>query len=251
MEKPWQELALELASKLGYKISDNATQAEICSLLEIIQREEAQQESNPHQQLRLGLARGINLAKIAIPILVRRQRVDVLIAFRLDEIFKQASELLFEIQDMLGRKALCEGLLSAFGRGWLHDLLRAQLHLNFFFQGKEEFEQIREAVSVAADSIKAVLPCLQVDLEQIEVFGAIPPGSDLTLSEPGFRRIPEIGQRVVRGMFPSAYSGNKLVVLDVPQFGFTIRDGHSIISRVVPAYYGEWETEIAKWRSKN
>jgi hypothetical protein len=258
MKNHWQQLALKLASKSGYKISDTATPDEVALLLEKIRKSQGQKESDSFQQLKLGFDRSWRLAGAAIQELVGLGRFDVIIALRLDMIFEidiGHGRMYWRhgIEKRPKRKEFLPGGLTSdyfFDAidDLLHDLFRAQMHLNFFFQDKKEFDQIRKAVNIAAAGAKAALGGLRIDLHKVKVFDTIPPDSHYGSSEPEFRHVPEIGQRVVKEIFSQAE--NTSMVLDVIQFGFTTPDGKVIKSRVVRAYHREWAEQIAKWRSK-
>ncbi len=161
-------------------------------------------------------------------------------ALRINEWLPKLEALPDEMQDIISRDEIL-GLNIGFSRGWLHDLLRAELLMNGYFAESDANFLLRDAIFQASTAVRAALFKYGCKVARIKLFEPAPDGVNIERdSDPLLRPFPEIEEMIVRKFKERKKSDHPGFVIDVESFPFSIDNQRKNVGKVVIMNPSNW-----------
>jgi len=237
--KGCQELCQAFSHYLDFDWQDFGTSPEVRRYLEIVQME----MGSEHRPLRLGLAAAlIGLERARTRLLETRHGDTVVSGLRIRSIESGLAELLRERLARVEREELwVRGLRPGFSLNWLHELFRAELILQSFYENGSDHRELADAVSMASAVLRFAMRGLGKGIEDVvllETFPSEPPegwARPRYLADEDLRSLSEVNRRVLEEL-----RTRDNFIVDVERFRLTGDDEHPGECRVVVVSPAEW-----------
>jgi hypothetical protein len=208
--------------------------------VEILERE----LDSEHRSLRLGLcATAVAWSQIRESFARRIDGNGLIQGLRLSSVLAGLEELTARLENLASPDELWEsGIRSGFSQDWMHDLFRAELVLESFYNRNSAHQDLEDAIGLAAVTLRLAMSRLGKGIESVELLRPFPSQPPPGWARPRFgadqelRTLPEVNRRV-RELLETD-SDNFIV--DVESFRLRGDSEHAGECRVVVVNPAEW-----------
>lgn len=188
-----------------------------------------------YSQLRLRLAGALVALDEA---LAEGEREDVTKALRIENVRTHLAEFARSLEDIDPGQLWERGVSSGFSQGWLNDLFRANLLLQYYFDGEHGLGALRDAVSQACDVLESAMRRGGVQVVHAALLEDKRPGVDEERNAlPALVNLPEV-RRKVEEKFRAEQRGG--FVVDVQQFSVKVGGAEKGVQRVTIMNPSDW-----------